>query len=442
MKSKRGESRLPAIGLGALLMVGCSPEGQVVSPVLDEGQIGAAIVQVAPVSARGIEAEFVALEQRLPGFGGFFMEDGKLVAFVPDATNASAKGLVTAEFLGTEEGRNRLSDATGRVPEVELRRGEYSISQLLGWKALLRSRGGIEHGVVEFDADERRNRVSVGVLGEEQVGAVVRLAESNGIPAAVLNVYVLDSRPVAAASLTDKVRPLVAGYRTNNSWFSGQYCSLGHPVTLSGTSYFLTASHCIPNYTGGTGGDVYQDGNDISEKVGDIASNPAWSTSGCSAGVDYCSNADAALVDVDAGITASKKVAQSSSVGTGNNAGNLTVGATYTIGTQESSLPAGTEVHRTGQTSGTTKGNIEATCVSISYDAAGTILEVDCATRVDARSDPGDSGGPVYRWRIPLVTTSRSALGVLFAVNLSGDRKFWYSPMAEVITRLGSVLAY
>jgi hypothetical protein len=392
--------------------------------------------------ARGIEAEFVALEERLPGFGGFFLEAGKLVAFVPEVADSAALRLVTVELLGTEEGRNRLSDENGRIPEVELRRGDYSISQLLAWKTRLRSRGSAEHGIVEFDADERRNRVSLGVLREDHVSAVVRLAESNGIPPTALHVYVVGARPVAAASLTDRVRPLVAGYRTSNSWFSGQYCSLGHPVTLSDTSYFLTASHCIPDYTGGTGGFVYQDGNDSSEKVGEIASNPAWSTSGCSAGVDYCSNADVALVAVDQGITASKKVAQSSSVGTGNNAGNLTVGATYTIGTQESSLPTGTEVHRTGQSTGTTKGNIEATCVTVAYNAAGTILEVDCATRVDARGDPGDSGGPVYRWRIPLVSTSRSALGAVFAVNLSGDRKFWYSPMGEVITRLGSVYAF
>lgn len=390
---------------------------------------------------RGIESEFAALEARLPGFGGFYMDEaGDLVAYVRDVSD-DARTAIADAFLTRGEERYRFVRDDGSMPTVRLVRGDYSISQLIDWSATIHESATEQHGVVQYDADERQNRVSLGVASDTDPSAVLGLATDLGIPEGAVSVYQM-TRPVAAASLTDKVRPLVAGYRTNNSWFGSSWCSLGHPVTLSGTKYFLTASHCIPNYTGGTGADIYQDGNSITEKVGDVYSNPAWNTSGCGSGVDYCANADAALVDIDTGITADKKVAESSSIGTGNGAGNLTVGSTYTIGTQESSLASGTEVHRTGQTTGSTKGDIEATCVKISYNSAGTILEVTCATRGDFRADPGDSGGPVYRFRFPLVTTARSALGVVFAVNLNGDRKTWYSPIGELQTRLGSIQAF
>jgi len=418
----------------------CSDDSAPTQPVPDAALEANRSLVVSDFASRGIESDFVALEARLPGFGGFYLDAaGDIAAYVRDPSDATRQAIADA-FLGTEEQRNTFMRADGSLPSIRLATGEYSMSQLIDWSRRIRTSAGADLKIVQFDADERHNRVSIGIENRASDAGVFALAEEMGIPRGALHVYSME-RPVATASLTDKVRPLVAGYLTTNFWSNGLPCSLGHPVTLNGTSYFLTASHCIPNFTGSTGADIFQDGNSITEKVGDVVTNPAWATSGCSAMVNYCTDADVALVDVDAGITASKKVAESSSIGTDNNAGNLTVGSTYTIGTQETSLGAGTEVYHTGASGGTTKGNIDRTCVAISYSSS-PMLEVTCATKGDFRANQGDSGGPVYRWRFPLVPTSRSALGVVFAASTSGDRKTWYSPMGKVIDRLGSVRAY
>ena len=224
------------------------------------------------------------------------------------------------------------------------------------------------------------------------------------------------------------------------------FCTMGFHVTDSlSQKYFLTASHCTGSY-GGVGGITFFQNTSVSgNQVGSEIVNPAWNTTGCLPTVTYCRLADVALVQFDSSQFFSKRVAQGSSVGTGSSAGALTLGTWYTVGTQGDAA-SGTTVYKTGRSTGSTSGSIVGTCVDAgSYSAAGPVyLEVFCASEVAARSDDGDSGGPVYHFRFPLASTSRQADGILYAGGIvGGSYHYWYSSWTQVEATLGrSLYAY
>ena len=415
----------------------------------DEGQTRAAVGQAARVvaiaSASGIEREFMELEAKLPGFGGFYIDaTGDIVAYVSDPSSLQAREAFVDHFLGSVEARERLAREDGSPRDVALVVGEYAFTDLAAWKVGLREALLVSHGVKYLDADERWNRVTVGVYDAGTTESVMALSDRLGIPEGALNIEVSPSVALAAKALTATWRPVKAGVTVGPSFTGSPDCSVGFNFTRNGSRYFLTASHCVGNFGGGgIGLDFYQNNNSITNKIGDVSENPAWSGTGCIAGADYCAYADVATVEYVASVSSEKKVLQSSSVGSGNSAGNLDVNKEFTIGSQSNSLPVGTKVWRTGQTSGTTKGNILASCVSILYQHLTTFLESECTDKVDARGKKGDSGGPVYRWHAPLISTSRSALGVMMATDIEGSNQvYFFNNLAAVQNRLGTMYLF
>ncbi len=312
------------------------------------------------------------------------------------------------------------------------------------WSGKIQRGARAGHGISLFDADEKQNRVRVGIADRARIPAIEALAESLGIPRGALFFEMRRGTNVLVASLRDVIRPTGAGTQINiNLGTEAGACTMGFNVTAAFNSqrYFLTAGHCTQNYAGPTGRVFYQPGNTSADRVGAEEINPAWSTTGCGAGAAYCRATDAALIRYDSNISSQLRVAQSSTVGSGNGAGNLTIGTWYGVAAS-GGAGVGQEIYKTGRTTGSTRGPVTGTCVNAGVFApVGT--EVPCAYEAQARANGGDSGSPVYRFPLFLQPSYRAAIGILWGtyVPAAGETyKVYYSGWEQLEADLGTTL--
>jgi streptogrisin B len=168
--------------------------------------------------------------------------------------------------------------------------------------------------------------------------------------------------------------------------YGGQYrCSLGFNVKKGGTYYFLTAGHC---------------GNVANTWYTDLNHN---NLIGATMGSSFPGN-DYALVRYD-----------NSSL---SHPGGFAAADAY----------VGESVKRTGSTSGTHGGTVEALNVTVRYNGEGTVRGM---IQTNVCAEPGDSGGPLY--------DGSKALGITSGG--SGDCKSggttFYQPVPEAAAKYG-----
>jgi len=119
--------------------------------------------------------ELLVLENRFPGFGGLFLANGVLTVWLTD--------LSQSEAISTE-----LRAAWGRTPLIK--KGDYSFSELVGWKVAISRSGGFPIlGVGSLDADEERNRVSIGISNELIRADVACFVRGIGMPEGMANIH-------------------------------------------------------------------------------------------------------------------------------------------------------------------------------------------------------------------------------------------------------------
>jgi hypothetical protein len=131
------------------------------------------------------EAGFLALAERIPGFGGYaFDADGNLVAFIKGRTpggDAGARVLLTRLLDRRRPGLGRQGGA------VILRTAEFTFEELAAWRdQLTDSLLGRGLGVHSTDVDEASNRIRIGVAGTPGRSAVMQAAVQVGIPMTAL----------------------------------------------------------------------------------------------------------------------------------------------------------------------------------------------------------------------------------------------------------------
>ncbi len=170
--------------------------------------------------------------------------------------------------------------------------------------------------------------------------------------------------------------------------------------------------------------------------IGTISINPAWGTA-CMAGYSYCRYVDAMLVQYNAGITHSTNFIQTSVVGT-TASGNRIIGSLFTsYGVVLGARMMGDSVYKTGYWTGTTRGVVVGSCVTLG-DASHT-FHVDCTDETNASNSAGDSGGPVYYWRSPLLTSVRVPEGISWGqgTDPSGNTYTLYCNYTAIQSDLG-----
>jgi hypothetical protein len=155
--------------------------------------------QVAPSKASGSERSlrtlddvFVELCERLPGFGGLFYDDtGRLNVYLLDPTQETEARAAMQIVLGDQLVRraNRMQrgtpeaaiDAVDQI-DITFLQGEFTFAQLKTWKDRISTLPEPPKNIVYLDADEKANRVTIGVGPGSRVDMIEDLLVKHDIP--------------------------------------------------------------------------------------------------------------------------------------------------------------------------------------------------------------------------------------------------------------------
>jgi hypothetical protein len=353
------------------------------------------------------EAEFFQIASELPGFGGYFMDaDGNLVVHLADLRQG---GAAEARLAG------RLREMQGRAPaehrragRVVVRQGRHTFPELAAWREVLSdSVLGVLPGVVFTDANERHNRVVVGVRDEQTRGEVRSRLARFGIPgdavvfedAEASEEAMSTVEPVTyAGTLRSQTGAIMGGKRVSIYSAGGAYqgwCTVTFATRYGGSAAAVTNSHCSETrglleysryHFGGT-------------HVGTEAKDPRFDNN-CDWMVwQKCRNADALLFTIPSHPTQQGYIARPRLRHTGDSDDAVygeidPSNPTFTItGTGETR--SGTYVNKVGAKTGWTYGVVEKTCVDTSTSVGHKFR---CQHQAKYGRGGGDSGSPVFYW--------------------------------------------
>jgi streptogrisin C len=239
--------------------------------------------------------------------------------------------------------------STNRPTPVEPRAGQAAKQRMD------ERRGRAPANVTAWYVDPATNQTVVAVVGPATRAATDFAADEN--PAAVrVQPMSAPVRPLAAAPLvggaaiTTVTSTTTSGGTTTRS---GIRCSDGFSVRRNTTTYLLTAGHCTQNTSSWTGPN--------GQTIGTVA-RTAWP------------NADYGIIQV-------------TNTAAWRGSGQVSGGPAVTGATE---APVGTQVCRSGSTSGYHCGVIQAKNVTVNY---GNGVTVQGLTQTSACAESGDSGG-------------------------------------------------
>lgn len=440
-------SRVP-IGLATLTVLLCaacapdttSPPGVVLSlaPNPDRAaEIRHLLQQQHPV--RGTDEVLSYLQASVPGgVGGMFLEAGILKVYLTDLSEAETarQQLVALQ----EPGRRRFGPS-----DIQFIQGQYTWDQLRTWfeKLLGSAMPEALHG---YDIDERVNRIRLHLEGRAAVGDVRALLAAADVPlnAAILTV---SARPsLIYETLDDDDRPVRGGVAFENQRNAGSVrCTVGANVETASLVGFVTVSHCGTAWGSVDGDSAWQADATPGDFVAIEVADPPFFThsqdSDCPLFELHCRYTDAAVFEYDSGSLPNQGVIarpffQSLVIDS--------TSADFYIQNDNPSCPwlwycsiVGDSIHKVGQTTGWTVGEVEYACVIEDFShpvfsESPTYICVDKVERVSGSydlADGGDSGSPAFEVDGSVATLH----GVVFA----GDEdEFWFSRIENIRNEL------
>jgi hypothetical protein len=115
-----------------------------------------------------------------------------------------------------------------RGERIELRTAKYAFSDLIAWQYLVGGALNRSGGISFTDADERANKVSIGIVSQQYRQQVVEAAQRNGVPIDALDIRVqpLD-KPMSTlrSSWNTSSSPTKGGVQIANA--NSEICSIG-----------------------------------------------------------------------------------------------------------------------------------------------------------------------------------------------------------------------
>jgi hypothetical protein len=371
----------------------------------------------------------IALVRGIPGFGGFFFDrDGAPTVYLRDESARAQVERALGPWLVAEG---------VRAAALRVRRADYDWASLERWQDRATGAALAMRGAVWVDADEARNRVTIGVERGTPAAQVRSAVLRLGVPSNA--VVVQEVEPVRlAATLWDRARPAVGGLQINFDPDPGTpasfVCTLGFNATRNGQRSFITNSHCTNTQGGNESTGYWQPARSLAPtRIATEVADPAYTAggTGCPSG-RRCRRSDAARARYASGTTSTLgRIARTSGV----NNGSLTISGHFTI-TAEGGAVAGQQVHKIGRTTGWTRGSVTGTCVNT--NVSGSSITQLCQTWVSAGVGGGDSGSPVFRRQG--TTGNVTLVGILWGG--SGSTLYIFSPISNIESELGALTTF
>jgi len=416
--------RLRSISVAVLagaVALGCSDSNQPVGPS-DQSDNSSSEPAMRAAAQTGAD-DPIALAKSVPGFGGFFIdEQGTPTIYLKDTGKRAAAEQALSPWLGSHGVRGA---------QMKVLHADFDWADLERWHAKGSPAALAVKGAVFAGADHATNRLRIGIERGASAGEVRQALTRLGIPASAVTVEVTEP-VVRLATLQESVRPVIAGVQIN---FPGFLCSIGFNATRSGTSGFVTASHCT-NTQGGTENTPYwqplQSTSPI--QIATEAVDPVYTSGGsCPAG-RLCRSSDASFARyINNTQNTLGRIARTSST----RKQDLTIIGNWTITADAPSacIAVGTIVNKVGRTTGWSQGRVTATCVDV--NVGGTNITQLRQTLVQATVGAGDSGSDVFAINSG---TNVTLEGVLWGG--SGSHTFVFSPLANVKQELGALTTH
>jgi hypothetical protein len=368
----------------------------------------------------------VALVRDVPGFGGFFLDrEGVPTVYLRDVSARTQVERVLGPWLAGQ-GLRGIG--------LRVRRADYDWVSLERWQGRATGAALAIQGAVSVDADEARNRVTIGVERGMPVAQVRSAVARVGVP---LDAVVIEEvEPVRLmATLRDRVRPVVGALQINfdpDPGTPGSFaCTLGFNAIRNGQRSFITNSHCTNIQGGNQSTPYWQPTQGVAPtRIATEVADPAYTTGGSCPSGRRCRRSDAARARYASGTTSTLgRIARTSGV----NNGSLTITGHFTI-TAEGSAIVGQQVHKIGRTTGWTRGSVTGTCVNT---PVSDIVQL-CQTWVSAGVGAGDSGSPVFRRQG--TSNNVTLVGILWGG--SGNTLYIFSPISNIESELGALRTF
>jgi len=157
--------RASATSLPLLLAVlACRDGSEVTGPAPDAP---------APVTLQAQAPTLEQLAERIPGFGGFYLDGGRPTVFLTDVTGRGAAVQALTPFI---------RGMGGNPADLQVRRGDFDYRQLTLWFNAASPLALDIDGSVFADLDEGRNRILVGVEHPAAAAAVRAALLRAGLP--------------------------------------------------------------------------------------------------------------------------------------------------------------------------------------------------------------------------------------------------------------------
>ena len=192
------------------------------------------VLAKSSLQPRSTDDALLALAARIPGFAGLWRDEARLHVALTDARDSlQASSVLKAN---TQE--------WGTVDALVFHDAEFTFTELYEWRNRLLRVPNLP-GIVYLDADERQNRVVIGVASSSEVGAL-RSAVALFMPGEALAIRVVPGVELLS-TLRDSLRPVEGGAvvvldRNQTGW----WCTIGFNVSMpeDTTWHALTNSHC------------------------------------------------------------------------------------------------------------------------------------------------------------------------------------------------------
>lgn len=378
-----------------------------------------------------IDDKFAEVARLAPAFGGMFIQDKTLQVYLLDPAQRAAAEVAIVSVFGRE-----------RLPQggMQILQGRYGFLQLKDWHDRQRVKTMTIPGVVMTSISESKNRLQIGVKDGSVISQVELELFNLGVPREAVDI--VETAPFEdLQTLQSSIRPALGGTQIQRS---GSTCTMGFTAVRQGQAGFITNSHCTA-IRGVVDGSVYHQAtvSGVTNRFGVETADPPYFTGWpfCPPG-RQCRYSDSAFISRNGGQNPATLPASADFGYMALPDSNMTIVNEFHIVGEVAFPFEGESLSKVGRTTGMTSGEVCDTCVDINSFSNGqdTGFTYLCQDRVEANSNNGDSGSPVFSWSSASLPPDATIPAHLYGVLRSGNgTTFAFSAMENIEFELGQL---